>query len=266
MLDTNSSTAERGVRRVVLLAVLTLAFAAAAAGQARATVQIETHTDPAGDTAPFTYQVTTPDGQPPTVFQQRDGELESFGPFNGTVVAQAAAPAGWVLADIQCVGPTPRAFAVDVPNTRVTIQHGITDEQFCSFTWHHGSAPVIPSGGSVGVAPTINPQTVPKVSLPRRAALLGSAGRRGYGVATIRVYRRSVLSGRLVTRGGRVVGSYRRDRPAGLVDFRVDLSRQYGRQLRRRGVRRVTLTLRVAVVPRGGGATQVFTPHVVVRV
>jgi len=103
------------------------------------------------------------------------------------------------------------------------------------------------------------------VKEPRKAALLGVTAGRGFAEATLRIARRSSISGRLVRRKARVVGTKRVVRRAGTRVVRVSLERKVRRQLRRRGVARVTLTLRIAVVARGE-ATQVFRYRVRVRV
>jgi hypothetical protein len=115
------------------------------------------------------------------------------------------------------------------------------------------------------VARPAPPPTGPaRVAEPREAALLGVIAGRGFAKATVRIGRRSLISGRLLRRKTRVVGTKRVVRRAGTHVVRVPLERKVRRQLRRRGVRRVTLTLRIAIVARGE-ATQVFRYRVRVR-
>jgi hypothetical protein len=116
------------------------------------------------------------------------------------------------------------------------------------------------------VARPAPPPTGPaRVAEPREATLLGVIAGRGFAKATVRIGRRSLISGRLLRRKTRVVGTKRVVRRAGTHVVRVPLERKVRRQLRRRGVRRVTLTLRIAIVARGE-ATQVFRYRVRVRV
>ena len=101
--------------------------------------------------------------------------------------------------------------------------------------------------------------------MPRKPALLGVTAGRGFAEATVRVTRRSAIRGRLLRRETRVVGTKRVVGRAGTHVVSVSLKRKVRRQLRRRGFKRVTLTLRIAVVARGG-ATHVFRSRVRVRV
>src|SRR4029079_10029678 len=99
-------------QRGIIVALLTVAFMAAGAANAAATMRIEQHTDPAGDPTLFHYIETDP--RPPHVpieFDLRDGEHKDFGPFAGVGTAQAVVPAGWRVVDIQCVSAHPGAPA-----------------------------------------------------------------------------------------------------------------------------------------------------------
>lgn len=243
--------------RLVLLA--SLAFGATAA-PASATVQITNHNDPAGDPTVITYRLQPPAPAAPVDFQLHDGEYKDFGPFAGTVVAQALLPAGWQVADIQCTGPNPAAFTIDVPNGRVTMTHGIDDEQFCAFTNRRQSA----SGGSSStVTPTPTQGAIPTGLLPRRPALLGVKSGRGYAAATVRITRRSVIKTQL-RRHGSLVGSSRVVRKAGTYDVTVSIDPGVRRALRHRGLKRALFTLRVVVAPIHG-VTRVFRYRVIVR-
>ena len=101
--------------------------------------------------------------------------------------------------------------------------------------------------------------------MPRKPALLSVTTGRGFAEATVRITRRSVITGRLLRGGTRVVGIKRVVARAGTRVVRVSLKRKVRRQLRRRGLERVTLTLRIAVVARSGAA-YVFRYRVRVRV
>jgi len=113
--------------------------------------------------------------------------------------------------------------------------------------------------------PTPTPTAPARVVMPRKPALLGVTAGRGFVEATVRITRRSVIRGRLLRRETRVAGSKRVVGRAGTHVVRVSLKRKVRRQLRRRGLERVTLTLRIAVVARSE-ATHVFRSRVRVRV
>ena len=247
------------LRRVTLVAMLAVAFVAANAADAFATFRIEQHTDPAGDPTLFHYVETDTRGPQPNQFDLRDGEHKDFGPFQGIGTAQAVPPAGWRVADIQCVGSHPENFAVDVPNGRVSVNHAIAEEDACAFTLRRISAA---TGSSPGVAP-IPPLNSRTAVIPRRPAVVRVIAGRGFATASVRIPKRSVIKGQLL-RGRRVVGVARMVRNAGTHDLVVRLSRTVRAQLRRQGLRRVTLTLRVVVVPRHG-ATFAFRHGAVVR-
>ena len=113
--------------------------------------------------------------------------------------------------------------------------------------------------------PTPAPTAPGRVAMPRKPALLRVTTGRGFAEATVRLMRRSVITGRLLRGGTRVVGIRRVVARAGTRIVRVSLKRKVRRQLRRRGLERVTLTLRIAVVERSG-APYVFRYRVRVRV
>jgi hypothetical protein len=236
-----------------------IAFAVTAP-TASATVEIHSHNDPAGDPTVITYRIQPPAPAAPVGFPLRDGEYKGFGPFEGVVVVQALVPSGWHVADIQCTGPNPAEFTIDVPNGRVTMQHGYTEDQICSFTNRAGSA----SGeSSSGVTPAPSQGLQPGQPLPRGPALLGVKTGRGYAAATVRITRRSVIKTQL-WRGKRVVGTSRIVRKAGVYDVTVSIDPKLRRALRHDGRKRVQLTLRVVVAPIGG-LTRVFRYRVLVR-
>jgi hypothetical protein len=263
MLD---RTARAGGRRVLRLrpvlpaALLPAVLLLAMAAPASATVDVTNHNDPAGDPTVISYRMQIPSQAAPVDFALHDGESKGFGPFEGIVVVQALVPAGWEVADIQCTGPNPAAFTIDVPNGRVTMSHGISDEQFCSFTNRRKSAS---GGSSSSVTPTPAPGTVPPQLLPRGPALLGVKSGRGFAAATVRITRRSVIKTQL-WRGKWVVGTSRVVRKAGVYDVTVSIDPKVKRALRHQGRKRVQLTLRVVVVPLHG-LTRVFTYRVLVR-
>jgi hypothetical protein len=249
--------------RIVLLALLVLTFLAATAAEAGATLRIANHNDPAGDPTVIKYRLNSPTWTTPIDFELSDGDDKSFGPVAGTYTFQALLRAGWQVSDIQCVGPRPQDFAIDVANGRVTVTHGAGDEHTCAFTNRR-----LPAGGgpapSPGVAPSPPPAELPKVVQPRKPALLGVTAGRGFAEATVRITRRSVIKGQLLRHQTRVVGTKRVVGTAGTHVVKVSLERKIRRQLRRRGLERVMLTLRIAIVARNG-ATHVFRYGVLVR-
>jgi hypothetical protein len=99
--------------------------------------------------------------------------------------------------------------------------------------------------------------------IPRRSALVGVKAGRGFAEATVRITRRSVIKGWLLRHKTHVVGRKRIVRRAGTHVIRVALQRKRMRRMQRRGLKRVTLTLRVAVTA-PNGATHVFRHGVVV--
>jgi hypothetical protein len=247
---------------VVLLALLVLTFLAATAAEAGATLRIANHNDPAGDPTVMKYRLTGTTLTTPIDFELHNGEDKSFGAASGTYTFQALLPAGWQVGDIQCVGLTPQDFAIDVANGRVTVKHGVGAEHTCAFTNRRLSA----TGGSSspGVAPSPPASELPKVVLPRKPALLRVVAGRGFARATVRITRRSVIKGQLLRHRTRVVGTKRIVAAAGTHVLKVSLKRDVRRQLRRRGLKRVRLTLRIVVVARNGGA-HVFRYGVLVR-
>jgi hypothetical protein len=247
--------------RFVVAALLCLG---AAAPDANATLRIASHNDPAGDPTVIGYRLESPTwSASPFDFQLPDGDFRTFGVPAGTYTARALPPAGWQVGDIQCVGPRPDDFTIDVANAVVTIRHGAGDEHSCAFT----NRRIPPGGGpppSPGIAPSPPPAELPKVVLPRRPAVLGVLAGRRFAEATVRITRRSLIKGRLLSGSGRIVGSARMTRKAGTHVLRVPLRPERVRRMRRRGLREVTLTLRIAVVARSG-ATWAFRHRVVVR-
>jgi hypothetical protein len=247
--------AETGRRlrgRALLLSAALLALSAAAPAMAAATVRAHNVNDPAGDLTPIAYRLT---GGTASIDFQLAGDADtSFGPPPGTYTIQAFPPAGWRVGDIQCVGASPSVFQIDVPNGRVIINHGQGAEDTCTFTNRRVTA--AGSGTTPGVAPTPAPSELPKVSVPKRIALLKvSAGRR-FASATVRIPQRSVIKAELL-RGNRVVATRRVVRAAGSPTVRVNLTRAAVRLLRRQGST-ARLTLRVVVVPVGKKTGQVF--------
>jgi hypothetical protein len=246
-------------RGSLLGTLVAIAFAVTAA-PASATVDVTNHNDPAGDPTVISYRIQIPSQAAPIDFALHDGEYKGFGPFEGIVVIQAVVPTGWKVADIQCTGPNPAEFTIDVPNGRVTMQHGASEDQICSFTNRHGPAS---GGGSSGVAPAPSQGSQPGQPLPLGPALLGVKTGRGYAAATVRITRRSVIKTQL-WRGKRVVGTSRVVRQAGVYDVTVSIDPKLSRSLRHQGRKRVQLTLKVVVAPIGG-LTRVYRYRVLVR-
>jgi hypothetical protein len=245
------------------LAVCVLAMTGAAAPAAHATLRVINHIDPAGDPTAITYRLSSTT-QSPLVpdFALADGEYKSFGPVPGTYTFQALVPAGWQVSDIQCIGPIPANFAVDVPNGRVTMVHTQNAEQTCAFTNRRVPA----SGGgqtTPGLAPSVPASEASKVALPKKPALLRVRSGRRYASATVRITRRSVIKAQLLS-GKRVVGSTRVTHQAGTYVVRVDVARRQLARLRAGGRTRATLTLKVVVVAANKPAS-VFRYRAIVR-
>ena len=231
--------------RSALLALLVLILLAATAAEARATVDVTNHNDPAGDPTVIAYRFFYPPPTAPVDFALHDGEYQNFDPFAGTAVVQVLLPAGWEVEDIQCSGTTPQsAFTIDKANGRVTINHGEKDEQFCSFTNRNTATS---GGGSSGVSPTPPPNLAAGFAIPDKPALLHVKAGRGFADATIRITRRSVIKSQLLWHG-HVVGTAREVRKAGTYDVTVSIRRSTARRFRHQGLKRVTLALRVVVV------------------
>jgi hypothetical protein len=246
--------------------LLTLTFLVGATAEAEATFRIENHLSPAGDPTRIKYRVEGPNWtSSPFEFELVDGDYLSTGPPAGTYTATALLPPGWFVQDIQCIGPRGLDdFAIDVPNGRVTVNHGAQDEHICAFTNRKLAEGAEPSP-SPGVSPTPKPAEVRKVKLPRRPALIGVNAGRGFAEAVVRLRRWSNVKGTLRRRGPRVLGARRIVRGPGTVSFRIPLEPRPMRRMQRRGLERVALTLRVAVTARRSGATHVFTHRVLVR-
>jgi hypothetical protein len=246
------------------LAVSILALMGVAA-PAQATLRIINHDEPAGDPTKITYRLSSAtEAQFAPDFSLVDGEYKSFGVKPGTYTVQALVPAGWQVGDIQCVGPSPADFTVDVPNGRVTTVHGPNAEQTCAFTNRRVSA----SGGgqttpTSGVAPSVPASEASKVALPKKPALLRVRSGRRFASATVRITRRSVIKAQLLS-GKRVVGSARVTHQAGTYVVRVNVSRKQLSRLRAGGRQRATLTLKVVVVA-ANKATSVFRYRAIVR-
>jgi hypothetical protein len=152
------------LRKCVLLTLVVLAVGAA---DAHATFRIENHLDPAGDPTRIKYRVEGPNWtSSPYEFELVDGDYLSTGPPPGTYTATALLPPGWFVQDIQCIGPRGLSdFVIDVPNGRVTVTHGATEEHLCAFTNRKLSPGESPSP-SAGVSPTPKPAEAPHVLLP----------------------------------------------------------------------------------------------------
>jgi len=235
--------------------VATLLLLGVLAPDAGATLRIVNHNDPAGDPTVITYRIASATWLQD--FQLADNDFRSFGPAPDTYTIQAFPPAGWQIGDIQCVSSRLKDFSVDVANGRVTVVHSGEDHDTCSFTNRRVSdAPPSP-----GIAPAPPAAEVPAGAVPRRPAVLSVVAERRFAEATVRISRRSIIKGRLLTSKGRIVGRARISRKAGTYVLRVSCSRKAARRFRLRGKSDVTLTLRIAVVGRDG-ATWVFRHRV----
>jgi hypothetical protein len=252
--------------RVARLAVLSAMLFAFAAPSAHATLRVVNHNDPAGDPTVITYRLLQPPNPTPLVpdFPLADGASRSFGVNPGTYVFQALPPAGWHVTDIQCVG---RGFAgeftIDIPNGSVTAVHqDKTHEQTCTFTNSRVSSSSS-SPPSSGIAPSVPPSEVAKVKLPTGPALLRVRVGVGFASATVRVTQRSVIRCQLL-RGRHVVGTARVTHRPGTYTVRVNVTRRQLRAMRARGLKRITLTLKVVTVG-ANKATHVFRYRALVR-
>jgi hypothetical protein len=275
------ATRRRGPRmRILLVAVLVLAFTGAMAPSAWATLEIQSNNNPAGDPTLQSYALYNGDGSlrgglAQNPFPLTAGERKSFGPPAGTYVWQAMPAAGWKVGDIQClhVDPatgnaipiTPGEFAVDVANGRVTINHADGQDEYCAFTNVKISAPGASAtgGGGSGVSPTL-PGTVTGAQSKGATALLRVLGGAHYAEAQVRIARKSVIKLRLL-KGKKVVGTARFTRNAGTPTLKVSLTNKYRQSYKRQGLKRVTLTLKVTVVG-NNKAVKVFRFGVVVKI
>jgi hypothetical protein len=247
------------------LVVATVVLLGVAAPDAGATLRFENHNDPAGDPTAISYRLEGPaDWGPPVTFQLVDNDYKSFGVKAGVYTATALPPQGWEVEAIQCFGGPASDFAIDLANARVTVTHESTDHHSCAFTNRpiprNGSSPPSP-----GIAPSLPPPELAEVVVPRRPALVGVVAGRRFAEATVRITRESIIKGRLLSNAGKTLGRARMQRKPGTHVLRVTLKRERARKMRRRGLRKVTLTLRVAVTAQGSGATHVFEHRVLVK-
>ena len=254
-------SARRRRPRAVGLPLLVVTFIGVTAN-AGATLRIENHNYPAGDPTAITYFLENADPSRPSFeFSLVDGEYRSFGQGPGTYTARAALPEGWKVFDIICIGPNPDDFIIDVPNARVTMNHGEDAEQTCSFTngKDDGSAP--PSG----VSPSPPATELPKVEVPEEPALLGVRVRRGSAAVRLRILRRSVITVH-IRRGTRVLAKKRVVRRPGTRVVRIRLRPETRRWLRTHGRKRITVTLKVKIADRRGTTTKVFRYKAIIPV
>jgi hypothetical protein len=261
--------AGRSTRRsagMMRLAVLSATMFALAAPSAHATLRVVNHNDPAGDPTLMGYRLLQPPSPTPLVpdFQLADGASRSFGVTPGTYTLQALPPAGWHVAAIQCVGRNHAGeFTIDVANGSVTAVHeDKTHEQTCTFTNSRVStSPSVPPPSAI--SPSVPPSEVSRVKLPTGPALLRVKVGRGFASATVRITRRSVIKCQLL-RGTHVVGTSRVTHRPETYSVRVALSSRQMRLLRRAGLKRVVLTLKVVTVA-DNKATHVFRYRALVR-
>jgi len=277
-----ASPARRGSRsRRVRLTTASLSGAVVAlslgwASAAQATMRIDNRLDPAGDPTAIPYSFSSPTFSPPRQFSLGDGGEQTYGGDPGQYTAQALPPAGWRVADIQCVGPRgPGDFTIDVPNQRVTMTHvdPINDNQTCTFTVRRssastGSGPGGTGGGAgsaqtPGVTPAPPAGELPSVVVPRKTALLAVGSGLRFATASIRSPRRAVVKARL-TWHGHVLGTTRAERGPGTYAVRVTINSKWRARLKRAGRQRVTATLRI-VVREIHGPTTVFDYGVIVH-
>ena len=242
------------LRKIV---VLMFAFMVVGAADARATLRIISANDPAGDPTPTNYSVTSATFSS-GLFALGDDDFRSFGAGPGTYTLQSFPAPGWHVGDIQCVGDSEADFAIDIPNARVIVTHGLGDEQTCSFTNTR-----ITQAPAPGISPKPPASELPKVVLPRHPALVGVRAGHGYAEASIRVTQHSIIKGWLRRHKTVIVGSKRIERDPGTHVLRVKLQRKRMRRMRRRGLEEVRVLLRIAVTA-PNGATHVFKHRVLI--
>lgn len=281
--STPVATGRRGPRiRMMLVAALVLAFSGAMASNAWATLEIQSNNNPAGDPTPQTYALLNSDGsyrlglkEGKNPFVLAEGERRSVGPPAGTYTWQAMPAAGWKVGDIQClhvdpltgnaIATLPGEFAIDVANGRVTINHQDGQDEYCAFT----NVKIVAGGGgggggsTTGVSPTL-PGTVTGSLSQGKTALLRVLGGLHYAKAQVRISRKSTIKLSLL-RGKKVVGTARYTRKAGTPTLTVKLDDSYRKSLKRKGVKKVTLTLKITIVG-SNKATKTFRYGVVVRI
>jgi len=273
----------RRLRIFLLTTTLVVAFMAAMAAKASATLGIQTANIPAGDPTPQKYTLLRdglpvmplPKGNP---FILVPGEDENYGPPTGTYVWKAQPAPGWKVTAIECVhyntavsppvavAPRPGEFTYDVANGQVTVDHivsndGIStndDDQVCKFTNSKVSG-----GGSVtgsGISPTLPGGGGSTIKGP---ALLRVTAGKLFASVKISITRKSVIKGQLRWKG-HVVGKARVEHKAGTWTVKVKLSDKWRRTFKRQGRKKVTLGLKVTVVG-NNKATKTFTSSVIVR-
>lgn len=275
------ATRRRGPRtRILLVAVLVLAFSGAMASNAWATLEIQSNNNPAGDPTLQTYALYNGDGtlrgglkDNLNPFALTEGERRSVGPPAGTYIWQAMPAPGWKVGDIQCfhvdpgsgnaIPTLPGEFAIDVAAGRVTINHADGQDEYCAFTNVKITASGPIGGSGSGVSPTL-PGTVTGSLSQGKTALLRVLGGLHYAKAQVRISRKSVIRLSLL-KGKSVVGTARYTRKAGTPTLTVKLRDSYRRSLKRKGVKKVTLTLKITIVG-SNKATKVFRYGVVVQV
>jgi hypothetical protein len=248
--------------RSVGVGLIVVAFLIVTAADAGATIRIESHNDPAGNPTGITYRLDSPQWtRDPIDAVLHDGESKTYGPKPGTYTLQALPPAGWSVNDIQCVGPDPADFAIDVAHGIVTLTHREGAEQTCSFTNGQVGASGPPG---TGVAPSPPPGELPKIKVPKKVALLGVTPGRGFVDVRVRVLRRSTIRLHL-RRGTRVVARKSVVRHAGVRLLRIRLRPETRRWFRDHGHKRVLFTLKIRIADRRGDK-KVFWYRVIVRV
>lgn len=269
----------RGPRiRLLLVAVLVLAFTGATASSAWATLEIQSYNNPAGSQTAHTYSLLV-DGQPapgtndPThknPFTLLENEAKSFGPPAGTYVWKATPAAGWKVTAINCVRvdpvtqavlpARPGEFTVDVANGQVTISHLKDEDEYCAFT--NGKAS---GGGGSGTAitPTLPGGGTSGASAAKGPALLRVTAGRSFASLKVSIGRQSIINAKLL-KGKKVVGSARVVRKAGTYTVKVFVKQKYRKAWRAKGLKKVTLTLRVTVLG-SNRATKVFSSGVIVK-
>jgi hypothetical protein len=246
--------------RSVRVSLIIVAVLAVTAADASATVRVQSHNNPAGNPTGVTYRLDSPQWtREPIDFVLHDGEAKTYGPKPGTYTVQALPPSGWKVDDIQCVGPDPADFTIDLAHGIVTMTHRLDAEQTCSFT----NGKVGASGPPTGVAPSPPPDELPTVKLPKHVALLGVIPGKGFVDVRVRIIRRSTITLHL-RRGTRVLARKRVVRRAGVRRVRIRLRPETRQFFRDRGQKRALFTLKIRLTDRRGNK-KVFWYRVIVR-
>lgn len=285
----------RGPRiRLLLVAVLVLAFTGATTSSAWASLGIQSYNDPAGDPTVHRYSLLR-DGQPiaglpnGNPFTLVPGEDRNYGPPAGTYIWKALPAAGWKVTGILCTSfidtnpddnvenLVPRAtrpgeFTYDVVNGQVTIDHRFprpddvdnqsNDDHICAFTSAKAGGGTGGGGGST-FSPTLPSGGGATIGAAMGPALLRITSGRFLASLKVTLGRTSVINAKLL-KGKTVVGSARVVKKAGTYTVKVHLKKRYRERWRAAGRKKVMLRLKITVLG-SNRATKVFSSGVIVK-